>query len=308
MTKFIYEYDPENANQLIKKRLPRLLFRDYLRDVLHKLPFPIEENKVAQLSKEGKHFISRLENGEQITSEAVVVATGIAHHKRIPENLAASKHPGIIHSWYVQDYEQLKKKKILIVGRGQSAADCVQHLLEENDLTWVMRKPPVFYTEPINLPKPIYKSILSLSPYFYFLPAAIKRRLGRKFVETTITPDMKKVFDDPRLRVLYEDVNELGMEVREGQLYSVKLDQMFDRIITATGYIHDVKNLPFLDEELKQRLEGKSGYPEINFNFETCIQNLYIVGGMVESNYGPAQRFMMGSRHVTLRLGRVLQS
>lgn len=306
LTRFIKQYDPCNAKNIMKKRLSCQLFRDYLRAVLENLPFTIHEHKVNHLFKKGDHYISQLENGQSISSDAVIIATGIAHHKKLPDSLEVLEHPAIVHSWNVQEYEHWENKKILVVGGGQSAAESVQHLYEHNDITWVMRRPPIFYSEPINLPKPVFKSVLYLSPYFYFLPDSLKKKLGHKFVETTITPDMKDVFN--HVQTIYEDVNKLSIEKQEGSLYSSKLDQNFDGIVAATGYGYDVKDLLFLNEELVHSLKTKNGIPVIDFNFETSIKNFYIVGGMVEPAYGPAQRFMMGSRHVTLRLGKVLQT
>jgi cation diffusion facilitator CzcD-associated flavoprotein CzcO len=306
LTKFIKDYDPINGKKLMKKRLSRLLFRDYLRDVLKKLPFNIEEQNVSDLSMKDNQYVSQLKDGQVIYSDSVVIATGVSHHQSMPENLANLDHPSVLHSWNVKDYQEWKNKKVLVVGGGQSAADCIQHLCENNEVSWVMRRSPIFYSEPINLPKPIFNGILYLSPYFYFLPESLKKKLGHKFVETTITPDMKKVFNHRNVQLVYADVNDLGIENEAGQLYSSKLEQTFDGIVAATGFHYDVNNLPFLSDELAQSLDINNGVPHIDFNFETNIKNFHIVGGIVEQAYGPAQRFMMGSRHVTLRLGKVL--
>lgn len=308
LTSFIKRYDPKKAGSIIRKRLPCQLFRAYLKEVLDKLPFDILEHKVNYVSKEGGLFTSELDNGQVISSESVVIATGITHHKIMPKPLAALEHSHVLHSWDVQEYDQWTNKKILVIGGGQSGAECVQHLADNNQIFWVMRRSPIFYSEPINLPKPIFKAVLYLSPYFYYLPASLKSKWGHKFVETTITPDMKEVMDHPNVQTMYHDAEQLGIEALGKKVYVNKLEQTFDGVVAATGYRYDVKYLLFLGEDLQQSIAAEDGVPLINFNFETSVKDLYMVGGMAEPAYGPAQRFMMGSRHVTLRLGKVLQS
>lgn len=308
LTQFIHKHSPLHAEEIIKKRLPCKLFREYLEDVLEKLPFTIEQQKVTHVTKEGHDYVSTLENGQVIHSASVVLATGIAHHKKMPESLVSLQHEQIIHSWDVGEYADFKNKKVMVVGGGQSAAECVDHLMETNEVTWVMRRPPVFYSEPINLPKPIFQAVLYLSPYFYFLSKKMKKRLGNKFVETTVTPDMIPIWENKKVNVVYDDVEHLGIQSHGEQLFSPKLDQSFDAIVSSTGYQHDIECLHFLSEEIRKSIHADQGIPQVNYDFETSLKSLYIVGGMVEPDYGPAQRFMMGSRHATLKLGKVLQA
>jgi thioredoxin reductase len=262
---------------------------------------------VTQVTKQGQDYVSQLQDGRQVKSKAVVVATGIENHKVLPRSLQALPSPNVVHSWNVNDYTHWKDKRILVVGGGQSAAECATHLMENNSITWVLRKKPIFYSEPINLPKPIFKFFLYASPYFYFLPPSFKKKLGKKFVQTTITPDMKPYLTSPRIKTIYANVDDLGLQERDGKIVSDKLDASFDGVVAATGFQYRIEGLDFLDEKLMLAINVNRSVPIINFNFETSVPNLYMVGGIVEPAYGPAQRFMMGARHATLKLGKVLR-
>jgi thioredoxin reductase len=307
MKRYIKWKFPDHADELLKKRIPTAVFRDYLQDVLARLPFSIERQKVMNVTKQGMSFIHTLEDGQEVISDASVVATGIENHRVIPDGLTSLSAEHMMHSWQVADYEYMKNKQLLVVGAGQSAAECAAHLSEENQVTWVMRKKPVFYSEPINLPKPVFKFILYGSPYFYFLPQQVKSLLGKKFVETTITPDMKRIWESDRIRIVYADVNDLKLyEDDGGKVKSDVLNAAFDGVIAATGFQYRLDALHFLDKELKLSIQVKSGIPIINYRFQTSVEKLYMVGGITETHYGPAQRFMMGSRHATLTLGSVL--
>ncbi|MBB6734060.1 NAD(P)-binding domain-containing protein [Cohnella zeiphila] len=305
--RFIRQKFPDRADELLNHRIPTSVFRDYLRDVLKRLPFPIERQKVVHVKKQGAFFVHTLEDGRQVVSEASVMATGIENHRVIPDGLAPLRSDLVLHSWQVADYEKLKNKRLLVVGAGQSAAECAAHLSKENQVTWVMRKQPVFYSEPINLPKPVFKFILYATPYYYFLPPRIKSLLGQKFVETTITPDMKSLWESKDLRTVYADVNDLKLYEEEGgPIRSGVLNESYDRVIAATGFRYRLDALRFLDPGLRRAIRVEGDIPIVNFRFETSVAKLFMVGGITEPRYGPAQRFMIGARHAALTLGREL--
>ncbi len=307
LSTFIEKNFPANAGEIKKSRLPNSLFRAYLRDVLNKIPFPIYKKQLISLEKDENGFVGRMEDGVKIDAKKVVLATGIGVHKQLPESLRSLDTKRIHHSWDVREYEAVKGKKVMVIGAGQSAAECVQHIQKHNNVTWALRKTPVFYSEPINLPKPIFKLLLQVSPAFYFMPLPMKRAFGRKFVETTITPDMEEVFRSQDTKVILGlDADTMRLEVRGDRLYSPIINQMFDHIVCATGFQLNLLHLTFISDSLLERIQDADGPLTVDFNFETKVEGLYIIGGMVEPVYGPAQRFLMGMRHSTLRLGKVL--
>jgi lysine/ornithine N-monooxygenase len=304
LTAFIKEAYPHNATFILKQRLPNHLFRSYLTNVLKNLPFEIYNQKVTKLTKEKNLFQITIENGQTFEAEQVVLATGIGQHKKLPKILEKLPKDLVAHSWDVNTYANWKDKRLLVIGGGQSAAESVEHLYRNNDITWLMRRPPLFYSEPINLPKPIFKLILYLSPYFYYIPPKFKKRFAKKFVETTVTPDMKHLLKEKKVTLHYEDAGQLGLIEHTGKLYSNTLKQQFDGIVAATGYHYHLQHLSFIDDHLLQKVKAEKEIPKVNFNFETNVKGLFIVGGMAEPTYGPAQRFMIGMRHATLRLGK----
>lgn len=306
LNNFIERHSPSHASKIKEKRLPNDLFRAYLTDVLKNIPFPFYEQKLVHLEQAENRFICEMEDGRQIVAENVVLATGTGVHQYLPESIKSVSSANIHHSWDVETYESLANKKVLVLGRGQSAAECVQHSLETNNVTWVMRKPPVFYSEPINLPVPVFKLALHLSPCFYFMPKKLKGALGGKFVETTITPDMKHLFHSGKVKIYSNmDGDSLNIEKHSNQLYSPAINEYFDHVICATGFRYHIRNLTFLSESIHQKLQSDKIALHVNYNFETKVSGLYVIGGMVEPVYGPAQRFLMGMRHSTVRLGTV---
>ncbi len=211
------------------------------------------------------------------------------------------------HSWDVGAFEGTTGKRVLVVGGGQSAAEVLAHLARTNQVTWVHRSGLVFFAEPINLPRPLFALVLRLSAGMFFLPPPLRRVLGRVFVASTITPDLKATVLDRGIRRLRADVSALGLEEGPGGLHSPALDGSFDSVISCTGYRYSLETLRYLDPALRGQIETAApGIPRLGYDFATSVPGLYMIGGLAEPTHGPAQRFMMGCRTATLRVSRAL--
>lgn len=295
----------EDYDRILRDRIPVDIFRSYLDYVEENLPYDVIEGYVTKLSRKNNGF--HVEVGhELITAKKVIVATGIGAHIHIPESIQALGDDHYIHTWHTNTCKDWKGQDILVIGNGQSAGETIVQLKEDNRLTWVRRKAPIFYSEPLNLPVPVFNFILKVSPYFYYLPRKIKEIFGKKYVIATITPDLEEGLMGEDVDRHFNDAMELNLEIREGKVYSQKLDKTFDQVIAATGYRYDVEHLTFIDERLRKKVRTIKGIPALNFDFLSSVPHLYFVGGISEPTYGPAQRFIMGSSHAAIRMGKVI--
>ncbi len=305
---FLQRHRPDDWQQLLGDRLPVGVFRDYLRDVLARLPFAIRPELVQKVQREGEGFVSTLATGEQVQSEVVVVATGIGRHRYLPPVLQQLDPEQVAHGWHVRDYSDWQDRRLLVVGAGQSAGEAVALLKQRNKVSWLLRHDPVFYSEPLDLPVPVFNAVLKISPWFYFMPRSFKKVFGRKFVIPTITPDLQDQLVADDVEILRGDLERLGLRMEGGHIHASELQRDFDGIVAATGYHYHVDNLGFLDPALRAELRHDEGTPRLDYDFATSVSGLYMVGGMAEPAYGPAQRFMMGAAHASARLGRVLSA
>jgi thioredoxin reductase len=265
---------------------------------------------VTRLRRDGRPggpFLAELEDGTEVEARRVVLASGIESHRRLPECLRRLPPGRVAHSWDVGAYEGTTGKRLLVVGGGQSAAEVLAHVANANQVTWVHRSGLIFFAEPINLPRPLFALVLRVSAGMFFLPTRLRRLLGRIFVASTITPDLKPAVLDSAIRRLHADVAELGLEERPGGLFSPALDAHFDSVIACTGYRYSLETLGYLDPALHKQIETTApGVPRLGYDFATSVPGLYMIGGMAEPTHGPAQRFMMGCRTATLRVSRAL--
>ncbi len=177
--KFLEKHYPETANEILKDRIRIDVFRHYLRQVEKELPYPIIREEVISLKQEKDRFLIQTESGLQTETEAVVLATGIGKHLFLPDCLKLLPPDKVIHVWNTHKLTGIENRRLLVVGSGQSAAESISQLSPSNRITWLSRSEPIFYSEPINLPVPVFNFVLKISPYFYYLPETLRQRFGK---------------------------------------------------------------------------------------------------------------------------------
>lgn len=291
-----------------RARIPVGLFREYLHEVVAAVPFALRRSRVEELERDaaGGGFTARLADGTTVRSKSAVVATGIGGHRYLPPAVAALPAESVLHSWDVRAIEALRGLRLLVIGTGQSAGEAVDHLRATNRITWVLRHPPLFLAEPLRLPTPLFKLVLAASPGLYRLPGPLQRALAGAFFRTTMTPGLRPAYADPTVRKVQAEAEQLGLSAEGDEILAQLTGERYDRVLSATGYRYSVAGLPFLGPRLAAELGPPDSVPALDRNFATQAPGLYLAGGIAEGAFGPAQRFILGSRHAARRVGRAL--
>ena len=291
-------------------RLNVEVFRGFLREVVGRLPFDIERQRIERLERldDGSGYLAHDSSGQAIPCRSVIVATGCGDHRHLPPSLADLPSDRVLHSWQAQEIEDLEDRRVLVVGGGQSAAEAVGTLVVKNRVTWAMRHEPFFFREPLRLPTPLFNGVLRLSPVLDHLPPVIYRSFARACFRTTITPDLRQFYDREDTDILFADAEELHLEAAGDGLKAGIDGTVYDAVVSATGYKYRVAGVPFLSTELRRALGGDQAVPHLDRAFQTPVQGLFFAGGIAEGTFGPAQRFLFGSRHAARRIGEALGS
>lgn len=283
------------------------VFRRYLSDVEQRLPFPVDRTEVASLERHGDRFVAATaDGGSTWSAPRVVLATGVGAHRYVPPALAALGPDRVLHSWLAERITALSGRRVLVVGGGQSAAETVEQLMVTNRVTWAMRRRPLFFREPLRAPTPLFKLLLAGSDLLYRLPPSVLRPLAEMLFRTTITPELRAVYRDPRIDKTLADAAELGLRRSPTGLRSEALGEEFDRVVAATGYRPTVGALGFLSPELAAALGPADRPPELDRRFESRVEGLFLLGAIAERVAGPAARFIIGSRACARRLAPYL--
>jgi len=79
-----------------------------------------------------------------------------------------------------------------------------------------------------------------------------------------------------------------------------------DHLVAGTGYKVDVDRLPFLDQDLRARIDRIERAPRLNRHCESSVSGLYFVGVMSAMSFGPLFRFVAGTAYTGPALSRHL--
>ncbi|MDA8016027.1 MAG: SidA/IucD/PvdA family monooxygenase [Thermoanaerobaculia bacterium] len=306
--------------------VPVSLFRRYLSEVEHQLPFPVVQGIVEELASgnDGYGFeaLGRLDSRTKarqirsfrVSADVAVIATGLGSHRHLPAAFRELPADRVAHSWDTERIQATRSRRVLVVGTGQSAAESVLSLTTEtengpaNEVSWAVKRPPLFFREPLRLPTPLFKLVLAGSHLIYRLPPPILRTLGKATFRTTITPTLKRVWLDPSVEKLTADAEGLGLTLEASGIRCRVDGRLYDQIVSATGYRYSLLGLPFLSDPLASRLGGADKPPALAADFSCAVPDLYLVGGIAEPTHGPAMRFVLGARHAARRVGERLEA
>jgi thioredoxin reductase len=75
-----------------------------------------------------------------------------------------------------------------------------------------------------------------------------------------------------------------------------------DHVIAATGYVPDLRRIPFLDGALRQQIAHVVHTPKLSDHFETSVPGLYAMGSLAANTFGPLMRFMVGAEYAAPRV------
>ena len=103
----------------------RQQFLDYLHRYAEAFRLPVSTStEIASLERDGGAWLARAAAGTTIRARAVVIATGILSNPHTPEIPNASRFRGrLMHSVEYRRPEEFERRKVLVVGAGNSAGE-----------------------------------------------------------------------------------------------------------------------------------------------------------------------------------------
>jgi thioredoxin reductase len=273
---------------------------------------------------EGMFHLS-LSDGTSLAARRVVIALGLKGFEQSPAVLQGLPKQYVSHSGIYGRLSWAREKDIVIVGGGQSALGLaalfhetgarIRVLVREPSLTW-NSKPDHTRGVISRLMSPEgglgagWRShIISEYPFLFRM---LDRQRRKRMVETSWGPSgawwlRDRVAD--KIEVL------LGSEVRHAcvendrVILRVKSENgestlAADHVIAATGFKTDIRRYGFLSREIIDSMSAIDGVPELTHDFESNMRGLYIIGPASAYSFGPAMRFIYGSKYAAPRVTR----
>ncbi|HTW52826.1 MAG TPA: NAD(P)-binding domain-containing protein [Stellaceae bacterium] len=288
----------------------------------------VEKRTVVEVRRSGSGFTVRLDDGEAVAADKLVIGIGISDFAYLPPVFDDLPAEFLSHVSAHEDMSSFNGRTVAVIGAGSSAIDIAALLHEAGaSVQLISRRAEL----PFHTPPEPYRSwrdrlrapMTGIGPgwrstfyteaplLFHSLPADLRLRI----VSTWLGPAGGWYMRD-RIVGHVDCLQGFAPQAAEIAGDRIKLDlagaygarrvETADHVIAATGYRVDVRKIGFLDPALREAIATNSGLPILNRNFEASVPGLYIVGPAAAYSFGPMFRFVLGARYTARRLARHL--
>ncbi len=216
-------------------------FLEYLKMYQKRYDFPIKRNiEVINVHKEKDIF--RIEtNTEIFYSKRLVSATGTARNPFIPEYSTAKYFLGKqIHSLTYKNAIELKNKKILIVGGGNSGAQILAEVSKVAETKWVTIEEPAFLPDTID-GRYLFKEA---NQRFFSTPKLTSENTAKASLSNIV---MIKSVREARKRGVLVALRPFKDFYTKGVIWDNDIKEEFDAVIWCTGFRANLTHLKALN-------------------------------------------------------------
>ena len=327
LAKFCAERGIPYADTGIPVRLET--FTDYGLAFSERILPQLENKMIVGIEAAPEGFVVRIDDGELIKTQRVILAIGITHFEYVPESLAHLPSEFLSHSARHSEVGVFAGRSVVVVGGGSSALDWAGLLHEAGvNVQLVARQAALkFHGKPTGKPRSVWERIqkpqTGLGPgwrssfyanapsLFHRLPESLRlevvaRTLGPSggwFIKEKV---MGKIplslgYSIERAEVKGKQV-ELSLRAQDGSQKKI----LADHIIAATGYKVDLDRLAFLSSGIRSRVTCVNHTPVLSSEFESSVPGLYFAGVAAANSFGPVMRFAYGAEFNARTIARAL--
>ena len=289
----------------------------------------VEDTTVSAIERRRYGYLVRMDDGEIVKAQKVVLAVGITHFEYVPETLAHLPPEFLSHSATHSEVAVFSGRGVVVIGAGSSGLDWAGLLHEAGvSVQLVARQRSLkFHGKPSDKPRSLWQriqkpqtglgrgwrsSFYAKAPaLFHHLPESLRLEVTRR----TLGPSggwfiKDKVIGKVPILLGYKV---LGAQVR-GNHVQLRLEAqdgterviVADHIIAATGYRVDVRRLTFLSSDIRSKLQTVEHTPILSSNFESSVPGLYFVGIAAANSFGPVMRFAFGADFAARTVAKTL--
>ncbi len=256
---------------------------DYLNDFVKQNQLNVRYNtKVSKISKD-ENFQLDCENGVSYSCKYLIMATGVSVH-----NTPDIEGIHLVDEYTTVDLNPIhfQNKKVLIIGKGNSAFETAETLMDHTSTTHVAGPSPI---------KLAWKT-----HYVGHL-----RAVNTNFLDTYQLKSQNAVLDAHIEKIRKED-DKYIVTVRFVRADET-LELTYDRVINCTGFRFDTS---IFEESIVPEIVINGRFPKINSSWEsTNVPNLYFAGTITQSLdfKKSTSAFIHGFRYGVRSLHRLLE-
>lgn len=287
----------------------------------------LDQRKITCINHAAGEFRILLEDETELRSRRVVIAGGIEFFAHVPPEFSGLPRSFVTHSSLLTEPDTFSKKRVVVVGGGQSALESAALLAESGtEVEVIVRRPSIHFlgwSQRIHKLGPLARVLYAPTDVG---PAGISRlvaapRLYRALLPRPIQNHLRDFCRRPAgaywLRNRLQQVRlTTGRHVVSasvvGDQLRLKLDdgteRLCDHAVLGTGYRVDVSKYPFLSQEMRSSLRKANGFPVLNFGLESSIPGLHFVGAPAAWSFGPLMYFVAGADFTSRTIARSIRN
>jgi cation diffusion facilitator CzcD-associated flavoprotein CzcO len=314
--------DAYESSAAVPPRAPVALetFVEYGRWFQRQLLPGLDQREIVAVNRNNRGFTVALEDGEVLHSKKVVIAAGIGPFLRIPSEFASLPSSQLSHCYQGCSPKGFLKKRVAVIGAGQSALECAALLHEAgaeveviariSELRWIGQHPWLHRLGPISAM--LYSShdvgpagisrMVAAPKLMTQVPLQLRDKIRKRAVRPAGSQWLRARLKSVSITTgrFVAAANSVGSDVE------LKLDdgsrRVVDHVLLGTGYSVDVARYKFLSPELVGSLDLQDGYPILNTGFASSVPGLHFIGAAAARTFGPLLYFVAGTEFTSKEL------
>ena len=318
--KFTLEDFEKQAGLPAQAPLPLDTFVDYGCWFGKQLGDSLDQRKVSSIQSEGSGFRLTLEDGQTVSVRKVVVATGIGAFSRRPAVFRELDSSHCSHCYDGRNISQFTKRRVAVIGSGQSALESAALLHELGAEVEVIARKPVLHWVGIHgwlhhlgpVSSMLYSShdvgpagisrLVAAPKLVHHIPLPFRDKIRTRAVRPAgakwLPARLKEVRITPGRYVqkAQEQTGEVVLRLDDNS------ERRVDHVLLGTGYDVDLARYTFLASDILQKVRRLDGYPALGYGFSSSIPGLHFVGGAAARAFGPLLYFVAGTEFASNEL------
>lgn len=284
-------------------------------------------HKAVMVTRTGRGFETRLEDGRHIHSRRLILAAGIGNYARIPDVLRGLPASLCSHSSQHNVFTRFAGKRVAVIGGGSSAMDTAAALRRRGaEVTVFARRSDIRFQTPLGRRSlwdklrapmtslgPGWKSVLCTEAplLFHAMPDSFRTKVVSRYLGPApgwVVRDEVEghiaIVSGATISGASVDKDQLRLSFRHTDGSTTTAEA--DHVICATGFTISVDRTSFLDPALAGEIRHVHGSPALTRHFESSVKGLYFVGPVAANAFGPMLRFACGAGFAARRVSRHL--
>lgn len=305
--------------------VPIALFLDYAEWFqIHAVP-DVQDQQLAQLSRQDGQFHLSFSNGDMVHARHVIIATGHRYFCNLPSALTELPPELYSHSSDHKDLTPFIAKDVAVIGAGQSSLETAALLHEQGtNVSIITSSDHVSWNADNDGEHSLLQKIINpeaglgfgwrsvaaseFPQVFSMLPRSLRFYLvgrtwgpsGAWWLKNRVSGKLPVLTSHEIMRASASN-GKVHLLLRAGGKTEEK---EFDHVIAATGFKADLRRLSFLDPALMSSIAAFEGAPRLDRFGESSVPGLFFVGLLAAPTFGPVMRFMFGAKHAAASLAQ----